>query len=85
MITIQLHPEDLPFVLAAINNRANRLLDSVTTQIDAQINKRPPVGQVEISPTPTEVTLTPKRGPGRPKGVKNKAKRRPAKKPGVSK
>ena len=84
MITIQLHPEDLPFVLAAINNRANRLLDSVTSQIDAQINTRP-VGKVEITPTPTEVTLTTKRGPGRPKGVKNKAKRRPAKKTGVSK
>lgn len=87
MITIKLHDEDVPFVMAALRNRTAHLLDSVRSQISEQL--APPVSAikpaVKLEAAPVEATLTPKRGPGRPKGVKNKPKKRVAKKTGASK
>ena len=87
MITIKLHDEDVPFVMAALRNRTTHLMDSVRAQVSEQL--APPVSTVKpvvkLEAAPVEATLTPKRGPGRPKGVKNRPKKRVAKKTGASK
>lgn len=79
MVTLKFREEDLPFVMTAIRDQYHRMMEGLTTQLQIQqeISKpgqeeKFPPQEVRVDTPPVEVTITPRRGPGRPKGVKNK-------------
>lgn len=78
MLTIKFHEQDIPFLFAAIREHTTSLLNSMSMQIDMQTPKPAPIPapEIKIEAPSVEATVTPRRGPGRPKGVKNSVKRR---------
>ncbi len=92
MVTLKFHDQDIPFLFAAIREHTSTLLDSMAVQIDMQRNAQQPQvrepqiqqSEIKVEAPPVEATITPRRGPGRPKGRKDSVKRRPLKR-GVAK
>jgi hypothetical protein len=66
-ITIKIQAEDYPFVLEAIQMRSRILVNSISAQIDAQLNPavQQPAKKV-IAPHGFKKDGTPKKRPGRP-------------------
>lgn len=86
MLTLKFHEQDIPFLFAAIREHTSSLLNSISMQIDMQTPKPAPIPapEIKMDAPPVEATVTPRRGPGRPKGVKHSVKRRSPKR-GASK
>lgn len=86
MLTLKFHEQDIPFLFAAIREHTANLLNSISMQIDMQTPKPAsiPAPEIKMEAPPVEATVTPRRGPGRPQGVKNSVKRRSPKR-GASK
>ena len=76
MLTLKFHEQDIPFLFAAIREHTTSLLNSMSMQIDMQTPKPAPAPELKMEAPPVESTVTLRRGPGRPKGVKNSVKRR---------
>lgn len=78
MLTLKFHEQDIPFLFAAIREHTSNLLNSISMQIDMQTMKSAPIPapEIKLEAPSVEATVTPRRAPGRPKGVKNSVKRR---------